>query len=148
MFEKPPFNKDEEARIVSAVKEAELKTSGEIRIHVEKHSKLDPMKRAVEMFEKLGITKTEQRNGVLIYIATVDHKFAIIGDKGINEAVPADFWETTKELMAMQFKAGNLTEGIIAGIKNAGIQLKAFFPYEKGDVNELSDNISYGNDGK
>ena len=148
MFEKPPFNKDEEARIVSAVKEAELKTSGEIRIHVEKHSKLDPMKRAVEMFEKLGMTKTEQRNGVLIYIATVDHKFAIIGDKGINEAVPEDFWETTKELMAAQFKAGNLAEGIIAGIKNAGIQLKAFFPYEKGDVNELSDNISYGNDGK
>jgi uncharacterized membrane protein len=148
MFEKPPFNKDEEARIVSTVKEAELKTSGEIRIHVEKHSKLDPMKRAVEMFEKLGMTKTEQRNGVLIYIATVDHKFAIIGDKGINEAVPEDFWETTKELMAAQFKAGNLAEGIIAGIKNAGIQLKAFFPYEKGDVNELSDNISYGNDGK
>lgn len=144
MFETPPFSKSEESRIVEAVKQAELNTSGEIRIHVEKHCKPDPYTRSVQVFEKLGLTATELRNGVLVYVAIDDHKFAILGDEGINEKVPENFWEQTKDLMTAHFKDGRIVDGIIEGITDAGEQLKKYFPYSSDDVNELSDDISYG----
>ncbi|MEQ9187931.1 MAG: TPM domain-containing protein, partial [Cryomorphaceae bacterium] len=106
----------------------------------------DPYTEAVEMFEKLGMTKTEQRNGVLILVALDDHKFAIIGDTGINEKVPKGFWNDTKELMIGHFKEGRIVDGIIEGITDAGEQLKQYFPYQKDDTNELKDDISYGKD--
>jgi uncharacterized membrane protein len=86
--------------------------------------------------------KTKLRNGVLIYLATVDRKFAIIGDAGINSVVPGDFWDDTKEKMLEQFKYGNLVEGIIIGVNMAGLQLQKYFPYADGDSNELSNDIA------
>ncbi|MDC1221266.1 TPM domain-containing protein [Salibacteraceae bacterium] len=144
MFEKPPFSKEEEAKILAAIKDAENNTSGEIRIHIEKKCKEDPYKDAVKAFERLKMTATEQRNGVLILVALDDHKFAIVGDKGINEKVPTGFWDETKDLMIAHFKEGRIADGIVEGIRDAGAQLKKFFPYQSDDINELKDDISYG----
>ena len=138
------FTEKEEEEIRQAIEAAEKHTSGEIRICAEKKCPGDDAyDRASEYFIKIGMDQTALRNGVLIYIATEDHKFAIIGDAGINEAVPDDFWASTKESMLKSFRAGNLAEGIITGIRMAGEKLKHYFPYEDDDKNELPDEISY-----
>ena len=137
------FRDTEEEQIRQAIEAAEKNTSGEIRLSVEKHCKEDPLDRAANYFHKIGMDKTALRNGVLIYIAIEDHKFAIIGDSGINQVVPDDFWDTTKEAMLSHFKAGNIVQGLITGINMAGEKLKQFFPYNDDDKNELSDDISY-----
>lgn len=139
----PLFTDTEQEQIRQAIEAAEKNTSGEIRISAEKHCKEDPLDRAANYFHKIGMDKTALRNGVLIYIATEDHKFAIIGDSGINKVVPDDFWETTKEAMLKHFKAGNLVGGLVTGINMAGEKLKAFFPYKDDDENEISNDISY-----
>ncbi|MDP4685245.1 MAG: TPM domain-containing protein [Salibacteraceae bacterium] len=145
MLGKKPFNKIEEQLILSAIKAAENNTSGEIRLHIEPRCKTDDTyERAIDLFEELGMTETKDRNGVLIYMAIDDKKFAIIGDEGINDVVPENFWNNTKDLMIEQFKQGKIAQGLVAGIHDAGEQLKAFFPYQKDDTNELSDDISYG----
>lgn len=138
------FSKEEKKRIVEAIKEAELSTSGEIQVHLESHCKGDVLDRAAEVFEILKMHKTEQRNGVLFYIAVVDHKFAILGDKGINRVVSDCFWDDIKGHMLNRFREGKITDGLCEGIKMAGEQLKKHFPYKEGDVNELSDEISFG----
>lgn len=137
------FSEKEQELISNAVESAERYTSGEIRICVEKTCSEPVLDRAANYFKKLGMDKTAQRNGVLIYIATKDHQFAIIGDAGINKLVPHDFWDSTKDTMLAYFKEGDLTAGIIAGIKMAGDQLKTYFPYLDGDVNELPNEISF-----
>ncbi|WP_291400938.1 TPM domain-containing protein [Daejeonella sp.] len=137
------FSEKEQELISNAVESAERYTSGEIRICVEKTCSEPVLDRAANYFKKLGMDKTAQRNGVLIYIATEDHQFAIIGDAGINKLVPHDFWDSTKDTMLAYFKEGDLTAGIIAGIKMAGDQLKTYFPYLDGDVNELPNEISF-----
>lgn len=137
------FTETESAQIIAAIKEAELNTSGEIRVHLEDHAKPDAMERAKKLFTKLGMEKTEQRNGVLIYLAVKDHKFAIIGDKGINDVVPVNFWDSVRDSMQTNFKQTLFLEGLCEGIQKAGEQLKQYFPYERGDVNELDDDISY-----
>lgn len=134
----------EQQRIREAVASAERSTSGEIRVCVEKSCKEPVLDRAVTYFNKLGMNKTKLRNGVLIYMAVNDHKFAIIGDSGINDVVPADFWDSTKELMLSYFKKGELIEGIEAGIEKAGEQLKTYFPSVSNDVNELDNGIAFG----
>jgi len=128
--------------IVDAIKEAELNTSGEIRVHIESRCKEDVLDRAAYIFKKLKMYKTEQRNGILFYLAYKDHKFAILGDGGINQKVPENFWDEIKEKMAEKFKKGKFTEGLTEGIRESGINLKTHFPYQIGDVNELSDEIS------
>jgi uncharacterized membrane protein len=137
------FTDSEQERIRQAIEAAEKNTSGEIRLSAEKTCKDDPLDRAANYFHKIGMDKTALRNGVLIYIATEDHKFAIIGDAGINQVVPPDFWDSTKEAMLGYFKSGDIVGGLIAGINMAGDKLKQFFPYTDGDKNELSDDISY-----
>jgi uncharacterized membrane protein len=137
------FSEKEQELISNAVESAERYTSGEIRICVEKTCSEPVLDRAANYFKKLDMDKTAQRNGVLIYIATEDHQFAIIGDAGINKLVPHDFWDSTKDTMLAYFKEGDLTAGIIAGIKMAGDQLKTYFPYLDGDVNELPNEISF-----
>ncbi|RZK49852.1 MAG: TPM domain-containing protein [Pedobacter sp.] len=137
------FNTEEQELITNAVAEAESKTSGEIRVALEKHCTEDPKERALKYFYDLEMDATSLKNGVLIYLAYEDHKFAIIGDKGINDVVPADFWETTKVAMRAHFMAGNLAEGIVAGIKLAGEKLALYFPYQTGDINELPNEIVY-----
>ncbi len=138
------FSSKEKERIIAAIEEAEKCTSGEIRVHVESGSGKDPMARAKEVFEKLGMVKTELRNGVLIYLAAKERRFAIIGDQGIDRVVPANFWEETKEQMGIFFKEGRFTDGVCYGIKSAGEHLAAHFPCQRNDVNELSNEISEG----
>jgi len=145
MSKTPQFlSKEEEQEIVNAIKTAETNTSGEIRIHIEATSKTAPFERALEVFGELEMQKTEQRNGVLLYIAVNDHQFAICGDEGIDTVVADDFWDCTRDIMASHFKNGHFKEGIVAGILNAGEQLKQFFPWQTDDTNELSNEISKG----
>ena len=139
------FTSDQKRRIKAAIQEAELNTSGEIRVHLENHCKKDNvLDRAAQVFAQLKMHETEARNGVLICMAIKDHKFGIIGDGGINAKVEPDFWDITKEKMVKHFKEGNFTEGLVEGILCVGERLKEFYPYQKGDINELSDDISFG----
>ncbi|KQR72559.1 TPM domain-containing protein [Pedobacter sp. Leaf176] len=137
------FSDIEQDKIAKAIADAEKATSGEIRIAIDKHCEGDAFGRAIEYFSELGMDKTAQRNGVLIYLAHADHKFAIIGDSGINSVVPENFWETTKVAMNAHFAKGNLADGIIAGVALAGEKLALFFPYQSGDINELPNDIVY-----
>jgi len=137
---------EEKIAIKLAVKSAELNTSGEIRVHIEKRCKGNVLDRAAKVFSTLNMNKTEQRNGVLFYLAIYDKKFAILGDAGINSVVEIDFWDSIKDKMAALFKEGSYTAGLVCGIEMAGYALKKHFPYDKEtDVNELSDEISFGN---
>lgn len=139
------FSKEDRKIIIDAIKNAEQETSGEIQVHLESHCKGDVLDRAAEVFELLKMHKTQYRNAVLFYLATDDHKFAILGDAGINAVVPEDFWESIKEEMVGHFKNREFTEGLRKGIELSGLQLKTHFPYDqKGDENELPDEISFG----
>ena len=138
------FTKEEQKQIVQAVQSAEKNTSGEIMVHIEQRCKEDVLDRAAGVFDMLGMQKTELRNGVLFYLAVKDHKFAILGDAGINEKVPTGFWDEIKDNMLEQFKKGAFTQGLSMGIIQAGEQLKTHFPYQLDDKNELSDEISFG----
>jgi len=138
------FTKEQQKMIVEAIKQAEHNTSGEIRVHIEKKCKIDVLDRAANVFAMLKMHKTELRNGVLFYLSVEDRKFAILGDVGINIKVPEDFWDSVKNTVLEQFKQDNQTEGLIKGILMAGEKLKVHFPYQKDDVNELSDEISFG----
>jgi len=138
------FNSEEQERIVHAINTAENMTSGELRVVIERHCKEDVLDRATYFFSKLGMHQTAARNGVLIYMAVEDHTFSIIGDTGINARVAADFWECSKEAMLAEFRKENLVEGLVQGIKQAGEQLKAYFPRQKDDVNELPNDIVFG----
>ncbi len=138
------FTDDEKARIVNAVKQAEHNTSGEIRVHVERHCPEELMDRAAYIFEALKMHKTELRNGVLFYLAVDDHQFAILGDAGINSVVPDNFWESIKAEMTNIFQTGEVALALEKGIIMAGEQLKSHFPHQADDVNELPDEISFG----
>jgi uncharacterized membrane protein len=139
------FSKSEEEQIVAAIKAAEKNTSGEIRVHIEASSKgKDPLERAVQVFQELEMHQTEARNGVLFYLAYEDHAFSIFGDQGINQKVPVGFWDSTRDQMQIAFKKLAFAEGLIAGITEAGEVLKAYFPYQSEDQNELDDSISKG----
>ena len=134
----------DESRVVAAITDAELKATAEVRVHVEKRCSLDVMDRAAEVFAKLHMHQTRYRNGTLIYIAYEDHKFAILGDAGINAKVKEDFWQNELDILAEYFKKAAFTEGICKTIETIGIELQKYFPYESGDTNELSNDISYG----
>ena len=138
------LTKEEEQAIVEAIRMAEKNTSGEIRVHIEKTTSLDPYDRAMEVFHLLKMDETELKNGVLIYLAVKDKNFVICGDKGINDVVANDFWDCTRDIMVAHFKSGNYKQGLIDGIINAGEQLQKFFPYLDGDADELSNEISKG----
>ena len=138
------FKLGERIRIVDAVNQAEKNTSGEIRVHIENHTKKDILDRAADVFALLKMHKTEQRNGVLFYLALNDKEFAVLGDAGINAVVPKDFWESIKDEMVKHFAQNDFTQGLITGITMAGVKLKEHFPYQTDDVNELPDEISFG----
>lgn len=138
------FSKEEQARIVNAIKEAENKTSGEIRVHIEDHCKEEVLDRSTFLFSKMNMHKTELRNGVLIYLAVKDKKFCILGDAGINEKVDADFWDKITESTISHFKEGDFTGGLSTAISTCGENLVAHFPVAEDDINELPDEISFG----
>lgn len=138
------FTEEEQNDIKIAIKNAELDTSGEIRVHIEDKCPGEVKDRAAYLFKKLNMHKTELRNGVLFYLAVKNRKFAILGDSGINTVVPENYWDEIRDMMLDRFRDGNFMEGLIDGITLAGKQLKQHFPYQTDDVNELSDEISFG----
>jgi uncharacterized membrane protein len=132
----------EKEEIQECIRLAELKTSGEIRVHIDKKCPSDPFEKAVTIFNKLKMYQTRDRNGVLIYLSSSDRKLAIIGDQGINEVVPPDFWESTKNELIFRFKRNEFTQGIIDAVTEAGKQLQQYFPLKSDDKNELSNEIT------
>ncbi|HMR43826.1 MAG TPA: TPM domain-containing protein [Saprospiraceae bacterium] len=140
------FSRHDEDRIVAAIQEAECDTSGEIRVHLQTEfaEGAPVLEAASETFHYLKMDETEQRNGVLIFIAPTAHQFAILGDKGINEKVPENFWEDVRNVLQADFRQGKFADGLCKGIAMVGQKLKNFFPYQSNDVNELPDEISYG----
>jgi uncharacterized membrane protein len=131
------FTESEQQQIVDAIKQAELNTSGEIRVHIEPNCAADPYDRAKQVFESLGMHATALKNGVLFYVAYADHKLAILGDKGIHEKVQQNFWDKEKDLMLEHFKDGKFCEGLCKAIADAGSKLKQYFPYQSDDQDEL-----------
>jgi uncharacterized membrane protein len=140
------FTRAQQDAIVRAIGEAEHATSGEIRVHVETSCKADVLDEAAWLFRKVGMHKTADRNGVLIYLALEERKFAIIGDTGINSMVPLGFWDEIRDHMKKRFSENMFTEGLTEGIIMAGNQLKEHFPHTKDDINEITDTISFDTD--
>ena len=141
----PFLSSDDELAIVQAIQEAEKKTSGEVRVHIEKKCpKKDPIKRAISLFQKLGMHKTDLRNGVIVYVATEDHLLAIWGDEGIHAKVGQEFWENTLISLQEEFKANQIKNGLTKALLDIGKKLQRHFPYQKDDKNELDDSINYG----
>ena len=132
----------EEQEIVRAILDAEKNTSGEIRVHLEAHTRLGHFERAKEVFHVLKMDNTKEENGVLIYVAVNDKKFVIYGDRGIDKVVPDNFWNTTKDTIENHFKNGRFKQGLIDGILKAGKELEKHFPWNHGDLNELSNEVS------
>ena len=137
------FTREQQAQIRAAIKEAEQDTSGEIRVHIETSFSGDVLDRAAWIFKKIGMHKTESRNGVLFYLAVANKKFAVIGDWGINRKVPGDFWDETKKIIEKHFREEKYSDGLAEGILMIGQQLKEHFPHQKDDINELPNEISY-----
>lgn len=132
----------EEEEIVEAIRIAECKTSGEIRVHIEQKCDSDVYEHALEVFHALKMDNTAQRNGVLLYVAVDNKSFVICGDQGINNCVGPDFWNSTRDKISTQFKSGNFKQGIIDGIKEAGKSLATHFPWHHNDIDELDNTIS------
>ena len=139
------LNEEEDRRVVEAIRQAELNTSGEIKVHIENHCKRNVERRSLVVFKRLKLNETQLRNGVLIYLAVKDHKFAILGDEGINKVVEDGFWNDVKDLMQSHFMEGRFTEGLELGIQRCGEKLKVYFPHQSDDINEIPDDISYEN---
>lgn len=137
------FSKEEEKQIIAAIESAEMQTSGEIRVHLTQKPQKDIMQHALRIFHKLEMHKTAQRNGVLILLAPKAKQFAILGDEGINEAVPPNFWQEERDIMLEHFRRQAYGEGISKVIEQIGEKLRTFFPRQDDDINELSDEISY-----
>lgn len=130
-------------RIVAAIREAEAHTRGEIRVHASNRAADHPQLEAARQFERLGMTATAERNGVLIYVAPRSQRFAILGDSGIHEKCGPDFWKEVAAAMEQDFREGRFTEGLLKGIAKAGDALATHFPRTAAaDVNELPDRVS------
>jgi len=128
-------------QIVAAIREAEKKTSGEIRVFISHKNADDPVAAAQSQFERLGMTKTHHRNGVLIFVAPRARKFAVIGDTAVHQRCGGAFWQALAAEMTGHFKQSEFTAGIVHAIRKAGELLAAHFPPQPGDTNELSDQI-------
>ncbi|MDA3904656.1 MAG: TPM domain-containing protein [Bacteroidales bacterium] len=138
------FSKEEKQRIMQAIADAEKASSGEIRVHIDNKCSGEVLDCASKAFAQLKMHKTDLRNGVLFYLAIRSKKFAIIGDVGINQKVPENFWDEIKEDMLQSFLKGDFVGGLAQGIIKAGQQLNEHFPHQTDDKNELSDEISFG----
>ncbi len=138
------FSKTDQERIKKAIQDAETNTSGEIRVHIENAFKGQVLDQAAFIFKKLKMTETDLRNGVLFYLAIKNKQFAVLGDVGINQKVPENFWDQIKDTMIDHFKEDDYAGGLVAAIGQAGQKLKEHFPYQSDDINELPDDISFG----
>ena len=138
------FGETEKERVVRVIREAERQTSGEIRIYLERKSRGEVLERAKNVFERLKMKRTKLRNGILIYFSLVDHSFAVLGDQGIHDKVGDSFWKEIVSTMEGHFSQDQFAEGLAAGIQRIGEKLKTYFPHEKGDINELRDEVQEG----
>ena len=131
-------------RIVKAIQDAESRSRGEVRVHVSKQAVQDPETAAARQFEALGMTRTAERNGVLLFVAPVSQTFAVIGDEGIHARCGPDFWKDVAAAMETDFRAGHYTDGIVKGVARVGEALATHFPRQEGtaDANELSDEVT------
>jgi uncharacterized membrane protein len=132
-------------RIVAAIRMAEARTRAEIRVHLTHRAVADPQAAGVLSFERLGMTRTAERNGVLLFVAPKSQTFAVLGDRGIHERCGDEFWSAVAFTMREEFKAGRFTEGIVAGIAKVGDELARHFPRSQGDrdLNELPDTVTH-----
>lgn len=137
------LTEEQEQHITDAIARAENQTSGEIRVHIEHHCKSEPLDRAAAVFHDLGMNETEQQNGVIIYIASEDHKAAVFAGKGIHSQVESNYWNDVLDILLNHFKKGSFEEGIVKAVEEVGNKLTELYPYKRGDVNELTDEISY-----
>lgn len=136
------LSKEDEAKVVDAVRAAEARTSGEVRVHVEARSGGDPLEAARRWFVRLGMERTAARNGVLFYLAVRERAFAVLGDEGIHAHVGAEFWDAVRDAMREHFSRGEFALGLVSGIDAAGARLAEHFPRRDDDVNELPDEVS------
>lgn len=132
----------DQPRIVDAIASAEKQTSGEIRVHVQPRAGSDIRNVAERTFERLGMTKTALRTGVLLFIACEEQRFVILGDSGIDDKVPPGFWDAIAGTLANRFRKGEYTDGIVEAIHSAGEQLRNYFPRAEDDINELANDIN------
>jgi uncharacterized membrane protein len=137
------LSKEDERRVIEAIRSAEAMTSGEIRVHVERWSGGASMEAAARWFERLGMKATRERNGILIYIAVDERAFAVVGDEGIHGKVGPAFWDALRDILRDAFAKGDHAAGLMRAIAEAGAQLQAHFPRREDDRNELSDRVSF-----
>lgn len=137
------FSQEETQQIIHALQQAEKNTSGEIRIHLAKKVRGNILTHARKVFQQIGMTRTAQRNGVLVFIALKNKTFAILGDTGIHEKVGDTFWNDICSHLETDFKNNRFSEGLCTALQTIGMQLKKYFPYQANDINELSDDLSY-----
>ncbi len=140
------FSYQEQQSILEAIRGAEHKTSGEIRVYVESRCRfVDPLDRAGEVFWGLKMDMTKDRNGVLVYVAMRDHQFAVFADQGIHEKVGQQFWEREVAVMKEHFLKAHPADAIISVVKDVGAALQTNFPFDRTtDKNELPDDIVFG----
>lgn len=129
-------------RVREAIRKAEARTSGEIRVHLDDTIVDDVLDHAAFVFEELGMHRTQDRNGVLIFVSVAQRRAAVIGDVGIHEKLPHGFWNETLSVILERFKAERYSEGLCMGVERLGEQLRAHFPRANDDRNELSDEVS------
>jgi uncharacterized membrane protein len=133
----------DQPRVVKAIAEAERRTSGEIRLHIQPKVLGGPIRSVAERtFERLGMTKTDLRNGVLLFVASEERQFVILGDKGIDEKVPDGFWDDVAARLGNQFRDGQFTDGIVEAVDSIGRHLQHYFPRAADDRDELSNDVS------
>lgn len=134
---------EESQQLATAIEQAEKQTSGEIKVVLVRHCWTDIHAKASRMFKKFNLDKTEQRNCVMIMLVLTNREFLIYGDQGIHEKVGQDFWDDVRDLMRTRFKEDEFGEGLCEGINRIAEKLAAFFPYEAGDKDEISDEVAY-----
>jgi uncharacterized membrane protein len=133
----------EQNRLLDKIARIEKRSSGEVRIHVSGRRVDDPLKAARRTFASLGMTATARRNGVLVFLSLPSRSFAIVGDEGIDRVTPPDYWDTLRDALAERFAAGRFCDGLVEILDRVESVLAEHFPYQKGDVDELPDDISY-----
>ncbi len=139
------FSPEEQQLIITAIQQAERSTSGEVRVYVESRcSYMDALDRAIELFPQLGMHATEERNGVLVYVAIKDHQLAVLGDQGIHQKVGSQYWNNEVMKMIRDFNRDDYAKGIAGCVEDIGEALREHFPYTDKDKNELSDEIHFG----
>ena len=134
----------ERLRVRDAIAAAEKRTSGEIRVHLEDHIEDEVLDHAAFIFEELGMQRTRDRNGVLIYLSVADRKLAVIGDDAIDQRVPDNFWNDVLGLLKLHLVAGRAADGLVEAVHMVGEKLRTHFPLKVDDSDELPNDISYG----